>query len=62
MIDFDMLDEEYDNLPTHERIPRGERMKGSLTDNLRIAEPNRNGAHKRARSLAREMKYHTNED
>ena len=51
MIDYDLLDDEFDNLPSKEKIAPSMKPQGSLTDNLRIAKPNRDGAYKRLRQF-----------
>jgi hypothetical protein len=51
MIDFDELDESYENLSKTEKIQSSTKPVGSLTDNLRKTKPNRDGAHKRVRSF-----------
>lgn len=59
---WDYLDEEYEDFVSFERIGKNTDPEGSLTDNLRIVERNRNGAHKRIRKFARQMKeYKTGE-
>lgn len=51
-IDYEYLESEYENFPTRERTRCNvERVVGSLTDNLRIAKVNRDGARKRLREL-----------
>jgi hypothetical protein len=47
MIDYDTLDDMYDNLPNRETIRPSTEPVGSLTDNRRKVKPNRDGAHKR---------------
>lgn len=47
-INFEDLEDEFGTLPTKGKIAKGQSPVGSLTDNRRIAEPNRNGAYKRA--------------
>jgi len=47
-IDYEFLEDAYDQLPTREYIRRSTEPVGSLTDNRRKAKPNRDGAHKRA--------------
>lgn len=56
MTKWDYLDEEYEQFDRVEKIQKSTKPEGSLTDHLRYAEPNRNGAHKRARQAARKMK------
>lgn len=46
-INYDLLDEMYDALPTREKVQKSTNPVGSLTDNLRKVKPNRDGAHKR---------------
>ena len=47
-IDYEYLESEYENFPTRERTRCNvERVVGSLTDNLRMVKPQRDGAHKR---------------
>lgn len=53
-INYDELDEQYDQLPSHSPIRGNTSPQGSLTDNLRMVKPNRDGSYKRAR----EMKEH----
>lgn len=50
-IDYEDLDEEYGNLPTREKIAPSMKPEGSLTDNLRMVKPNRDGAYKRVRAF-----------
>lgn len=47
MIDYDLLDEMYENVPTMQTIRPSANPVGSLTDNRRKVKPNRDGAHKR---------------
>ena len=47
MINYDDLDELYENLPTKQTIRPSSDPVGSLTDNRRKVKPNRDGAHKR---------------
>lgn len=47
MIDYEALEDEYDALPQRAKVSKPSEPTGSLTDNRRIAEPNRNGAYKR---------------
>jgi len=47
-INYDELDDMYDNAPTRETIRKSTNPVGSLTDNRRKVKPNRDGAHKRA--------------
>ena len=60
MINYDDLDEMYGNLPTRQPSRGNTNPVGSLTDNRRKVEPNRNGAKARYRSL-RKLKWDTNE-
>ena len=60
MIDYDLLDEQYENIPTKQTIRPSSDPVGSLTDNRRKVEPQRNGARARYRSL-RKLKWDTNE-
>lgn len=53
---WDYLDEEYEDYQSWEPMRKNMSMAGSLTDNLRLVEPNRNGAQKRNRELQRRMK------
>ena len=46
-INYEFLDEMYDNAPTRETIRKSTNPVGSLTDNRRKVKPNRDGAHKR---------------
>ena len=54
---WDYLDEEYEEYQNWEPIRKDMSALGSLTDNLRFVEPNRNGAHKRHREHQRRMKH-----
>lgn len=56
---WDYLDEEYEEYQSWEPIRKNGSAVGSLTDNVRFVEPNRNGAHKRVRKLQRELKEYT---
>ena len=47
MIDYEMLDSEFDQMPTVGKMTRSQSPVGSLTDNVRKVKPNRDGAHKR---------------
>lgn len=47
MINYDELDDLYDNYPSHDPMRRSTDPQGSLTDNRRKVKPNRDGAHKR---------------
>lgn len=53
---WDYLDEEFEDLNSWEPIRKDGGPTGSLTDNLRFVEPNRNGAWKRKRRTERRMK------
>lgn len=55
MINYDDLDDEFGDLPTREKIAPSQKPEGSLTDNLRMVKPNRDGAHNRARKLKEQM-------
>ena len=48
---YEHLDDEYESLPKQVKIQASSKPVGSLTDNLRKAKPNRDGAHKRDRLL-----------
>jgi hypothetical protein len=50
-IDYEYLDEQYDMLPTRSAIRGDTNPQGSLTDNLRLIKPQRDGARRRAREL-----------
>jgi hypothetical protein len=50
-IDFDELDTEYEDMPSRTPIRGNTKPQGSLTDNLRLVKPNRDGAYKRVRQL-----------
>jgi hypothetical protein len=51
-IDFEYLDQQYENLPTYERTRTNvERVVGSLTDNRRIVKSQRDGAINRLRAV-----------
>lgn len=50
-INYEDLEEMYDNLPKNEKVARNTAPEGSLTDNLRFVEPRRNGAHKRVQRM-----------
>lgn len=47
MIDYDLLEDLYDELPTTQTIRQSDKPAGSLTDNRRKVKPNRDGSHKR---------------
>lgn len=53
---WEYLDEEYEDFQPWEPMRKNTSTVGSLTDNLRFVEPNRNGAQKRSRELQRRMK------
>ena len=53
-INYEDLEDMYDNLPTNEKVARSTAPEGSLTDNLRFVAPRRNGAHKRVTRLDKE--------
>ena len=53
---WEYLDEEYEEYQSWEPIRKDNSPTGSLTDNVRYVEPNRNGAHKRDREHRRRMK------
>ena len=55
-IDYDHLDEAYDQLPSHAPIRGNTSPQGSLTDNLRMVKPNRDGARNRARELKESLR------
>ena len=55
-INYDYLDEQYDEMPTRTPIRGNTNPQGSLTDNLRMAKPNRDGAIKRARQLKESLR------
>ena len=59
MINYDDLDEMYEGLPTRQPSRGNTSPVGSLTDNRRKVEPQRNGARQRYRSL-RTLKWDTN--
>lgn len=61
MSKWDYLDEEYEDLESFQPIRKNMDPEGSLTDNLRMVAPNRNGAHKRLREMERKMKHFTKE-
>jgi len=51
-INYDEIAEMYENFPTRERTRCSvERVVGSLTDNLRMVKPNRDGSLKRVRQM-----------
>lgn len=50
-INYDELDEQYDMLPSRTAIRGNTAPQGSLTDNLRMVKPNRDGAYRRAREM-----------
>ena len=47
MINYALLDELYENVPTKQTIRPSSDPVGSLTDNRRKVKPNRDGSHKR---------------
>ena len=51
MINYDELDEQYDQLPSRTPIRGNTNPQGSLTDNLRMVKVNRDGAIKRLRAV-----------
>ena len=57
MIDYDFLENEYDNLPARERVLRNNKPQGSLTDNVRIQKVQRDAAYKKVRQY-KEMGYY----
>ncbi len=61
MSKWDYLDDEFEDCDRVEKIQKSMKPEGSLTDHRRSVEPNRNGAHKRARRLARKMKETPND-
>lgn len=60
MSKWDYLDEEYEEMENFEPIRKSMNPEGSLTDNLRLTEPKRNGAHKRLRKMERKLKLNIN--
>jgi hypothetical protein len=56
-INYDDFDDMYGELPKYEKVQRNQNPQGSLTDNLRMVAPNRNGAHKRNIEMQRKMKH-----
>ena len=50
-IDYDASDEEYGNLPSRTPIRGNTNPMGSLTDNRRVVQSQRDGAIKRLRQL-----------
>lgn len=54
-INYDELDEQYDQLPSRTPIRGNTNPQGSLTDNLRLVKPNRDGAIRRARQMKEQM-------
>lgn len=50
-IDYEYLESEYDSLPSRSAIRGNTSPQGSLTDNLRMVKPNRDGSYKRAREM-----------
>jgi hypothetical protein len=57
MIDYDMLDAEYEGHAAQEKVQRSMAPEGSLTDNLRRVLPCRAGAHKRLRKMKESSYY-----
>ena len=51
MINYEMYEDEFDNLSNKEKIQSPSKPVGSLTDNLRMVKPRRDGAHKRVHLL-----------
>jgi len=47
VIDYEMLDGTYDQMPTAGKMMKSQTPVGSLTDNARKIKPQRDGAHKR---------------
>ena len=47
VIDYEMLDSEFDQMPTAGKMMKSQNPVGSLTDNARKIKPQRDGAHKR---------------
>lgn len=50
-INYDYLDEQYDSLPSRTPIRGNTNPQGSLTDNRRIVQSQRDGAIKRLRAV-----------
>lgn len=46
-INYDDLDDEFEDMPAFEKKGKSMKPEGSLTDHLRQVKPNRDGAHKR---------------
>ena len=57
MIDYDLLDEEYDGLPNWEKVPRNNKPQGSLTDNVRMQKVQRDAAYKKVREFKQRGYY-----
>ena len=57
MIDYEYLEDAYDNLPTWESVPRNNTPQGSLTDNVKMQTVRRDAAHKHVRKF-KEMGYY----
>ena len=57
MIDYDLLDDEFDSFPSWEKVPRNSKPVGSLTDNVRMQKVQRDAAYKRVRKY-KEMGYY----
>lgn len=53
---WEYLDADYEEYQSWEPIRKDNSPMGSLTDNLRYVEPNKNGAHKREREYQRKFK------
>jgi hypothetical protein len=53
---LDMLDAEYGSMPSRAPIRGNTNPHGSLTDNLRMVKPNRDGAIRRARELKEKLR------
>ena len=56
MSKWDYLDDEFESYDNFQPIRKNGDPEGSLTDNLRLTAPRRNGAHKRVREMKRKMK------
>jgi len=50
-INLEYLEDMYDSLPSQTPIRGSTKPQGSLTDNLRMVKPNRDGAIRRAREF-----------
>lgn len=55
-IDYEYLDEQYDGYASREAIRGNTNPTGSLSDNLRMVKPNRDGAIKRARQFKESLR------